>query len=70
MNADQKRRMGMNQGSLSEKMTTHHFVFKRTVHVKQKSREPNAEEMWAAYEKARKEIGIIWCWIVEELGKE
>jgi hypothetical protein len=69
MNADQKRRMGMNQGSLAEKMSTHRLVVTKKLHVKPKEREPTAEEMWAAYEKARKDLGIVWCWTVLELAK-
>jgi hypothetical protein len=66
MNADQKRRMGMNQGSLSEKMATHHLVVTKKLHVKPKEREPTAEEMLEAY---KRDHGIIWCWMVSELEK-
>jgi hypothetical protein len=68
VNADLKRKLGTGLGNLAEKMATHHLVVRKKLNVKQKPREPTAEEMWEAYEKARKDIGIIWCWMLRELG--
>jgi hypothetical protein len=66
MNSDEKRRMGMNQGSLSEKMATHHLVVRKKLNVEQKQRELTTEETWELYKQNH---GIIWCWVLAELGK-